>query len=174
MGKACGSDGLSSEHLVKAHPLLVIHLCALFRGMILHLFVPDAFGFGIIVPLMKNKTSDLNFLNNYRGIRLTPVISKLFEILRLEYFENLLLTDDLQFGFKTSLGCSDAIFTFSDTIEYFRDWGSTVYAAALDISKAFDCVNHYKLFTSLIKAGLPKWVNAILINWYSKRQLSVR
>ena len=37
-GKACGPDGLSCEHLVNAHPLLVIHLCALFRGLICMLF----------------------------------------------------------------------------------------------------------------------------------------
>ena len=67
LGKACGPDGLSTEHLVNAHPLLVIHLCALFRGMICMVFVPDAFGFGIIVPLVKDKTGDVNSLNNYRG-----------------------------------------------------------------------------------------------------------
>ena len=49
--------------------------------MILHGFVPDAFGFGIIVPIMKDKTGDANSLNNYGGITLIPVISKLFEIL---------------------------------------------------------------------------------------------
>ena len=103
LGKACGPDGLSSEHLVNAHPLLVIHLCALFRGMFLHGFVPDAFGFGIIFPLMKDKTGDINFLNNYRGITLIPVISKLLEILLFEYFENILRTDDLQFGCKKRL-----------------------------------------------------------------------
>ena len=75
--------------------------------------MPDAFGFGIIVPKMKDKTGDSNSLNNYRGITLISVISKLFEILLLEYSENVLLTDDLQFGFKKGLGCSDAIFTLS-------------------------------------------------------------
>ena len=53
---------------MNSHPLLVIHLCALFRGMILHAFVTDPFGIGIIVPIMKDKTGDSNSLNNYRGI----------------------------------------------------------------------------------------------------------
>ena len=70
----------------------------------------------------------------------------MFEILLLDYFENVLLTDDLQLGFKKGLGCSVAIFTLSEAIEYFRDRGSTVYAAVLDTSKAFDCVNHYKFY----------------------------
>ena len=42
--KAFGPDELSAEHLVHAHPSLVIHLCVLFRAMIMLGFVPDKFG----------------------------------------------------------------------------------------------------------------------------------
>ena len=34
LDKVCGPDGLSFEHLVNVHPSFVIHLCALFKGMI--------------------------------------------------------------------------------------------------------------------------------------------
>ena len=54
--------------------------------------MPDAFGCGIIVPAMKDKTGDANSLNNYRSRMLILVISKLFEIL-LDDFENVLLID---------------------------------------------------------------------------------
>ena len=43
LGKACGPDGLMAEHLLFAHPLLVIHLCALFRAMITSSCVPDGY-----------------------------------------------------------------------------------------------------------------------------------
>jgi len=43
-----------------------------------------------------------------------------------------------------------------------------VYAPSLDISKAFDKVSHYRLFICLIKAGLPKCITDVLVNWYSK------
>jgi len=33
--------------------------------------------------------------------------------------------------------------------------GSTVYAGSLDISKAFDTVNHHKMFETLLKTGFP-------------------
>jgi len=39
-----------------------------------------------------------------------------------------------------------------------------VYAAALDISKAFDTVNHYKLFLALSKTGINKTILALLVN----------
>ena len=65
LGKAHGPNGLSAEHLLYAHPLLVVLLTALFRGMVCHGFVPDAFGNGIIIPLVKNKMADLSSVDNY-------------------------------------------------------------------------------------------------------------
>jgi len=72
------------------------------------------------------------------------------------------------------MGCSEAIFTLRSTIDYFNANGSTVYVAALDISKAYDKVNHYKLFSSLISAGLPKWFIDLLLCWYEKLVVTVR
>ena len=80
LGKACGPDELSAEHLVHAHPSLVINTCFLFRFMVMHGFVPDKFGAGLIVPLVKDKTGAINNVSNYRGITLIAVISKLFKV----------------------------------------------------------------------------------------------
>ena len=83
-------------------------------------------------------------------------------------------TDELQFGFKKGLGCANAIFVLSETVEYFLTRGSSVFAAALDIKKAFDRVSHHKMFTSLIRAGLPKIVLLLLADWYTKLVIAVR
>ena len=48
------------------------------------------------------------------------------------------------------------------------------YASALDISKAFDKIDHGKLFLSLSNAGLPLLILKILINWYEKLFVCVR
>jgi len=58
-------------------------------------------------------------LNNYRGITLTPVISKLFESILLNKCEEHLITDELQFGFKKATGCAQAVFTSQSVVEYF-------------------------------------------------------
>jgi len=174
LGKACGPDELSAEHLVNAHPMLVMHLCALFRALLSTGCVPDGFSEGIIIPLLKDKTGNINSLDNYRGITLIPVIAKLFELILLDICGACLETDDLQFGFKSDVGCTNAIFTMRSTIDYFRNRGSTVFAASLDISKAFDTVNHYQLFVALSKTGIPKTILALLVDWYSKLSVAVR
>ena len=54
----------------------------------LHGFVPDDFGIGIIIPLVKDKAGDLNSLDNYRGITLTPIISKVLESVILKMYSD--------------------------------------------------------------------------------------
>jgi hypothetical protein len=139
-----------------------------------HGFVPDNFGAGIIVPLIKDKAGDVNSLDNYRAITLTPIIAKVFESFILDVCEVNLATDDLQFGFKRGSGCNDAIFALKMIINYFTTNKSTIFAAALDIRKAFDRVQHRKLIDSLYKAGIPDYVIAILANWYAKLTAVVR
>ena len=92
----------------------------------------------------------------------------------MQICEQHLATDDLQFGFKNNVGCTDAIFTLKATIGHFVGNRSSLYCAALDISKAFDRVNHYKLFTTLISVGVPIAIVNIICNWYSKLTVQVR
>ena len=42
--------------------------------------VPTYYGRSAVIPLVKNTGDDLTFSENYRGITLKPVISKLFEM----------------------------------------------------------------------------------------------
>ena len=174
LGKASGPDGLCTESLLNAHPKLATLLCALFRSILIHNYVPIEFGQGIIVPLIKDKTGDHSSLSNYRAITLIPVMSKLFEHIILDVCDEYLTSDDRQFGFKKHLGCGNAIFAVRSTMDYFNDRGSTVYTAALDVGKAYDCVQHYKLFTALLRVGMPRNIVRLLADWYSKLYVVVR
>jgi len=51
---------------------------------------------------------------------------------------------------------------------------SAVYAAALDVSKAYDCVQNFKLFTALLHAGISRNVVYLLADWSSKLFIVVR
>ena len=174
INKAASFDGIMSEHILYCHPAIIVHLKILFSLMLTHAYVPDAFGLGIVIPIVKDRHGDLSNVDNYRPITISPVVSKIFESLLLDRYTNVLCTDSLQFGFKKGIGCSDAIFALRQCVNYFNEGNSNVYIASLDASKAFDRVNHYKLFTTLIKKGLPKFVVDTIIIWYSKLSVSVR
>ena len=98
LGKACGPDELSVEHILYAHPSIVLALCVLFCMIFVHRYIPAAFGVGTIVPLVKDKSKNLNDIDNYRPITLIPAISKMFEHVLLSLCEEQLVSDDLQFG----------------------------------------------------------------------------
>ena len=117
--------------------------------------VPNDFHIGIIIPVVKDAMADVSASNNYRGITLSSTISKLFELCIMEKFGHLFDSSDLQFGFKKSLGCSNAIFAVQSVTNYFSKHGSTVNVCALDMSKAFDKVNHFGLYIKLIKCNIP-------------------
>ena len=86
----------------------------------------------------------------------------------LNKFEHILISSDLQFGFKRKFSCTHAIFLLKQVTEYFITHGSNVYMAALDAKKAFDRVNHVKLFNILLNKGLPGRFIKVLIDWYGK------
>jgi len=151
-----------------------MHLYKLFNAILSCGYVPNCFGKGIIIPLVKDKSADITDINNYRDITLSSVISKVFEMCLVELFSDYLQTSDLQFGFKKQLGCSNAIYALSSVIEFFTKNGSTINACFLDLSKAFDKVNHYGLYLKLMKRGIPQMLLNVIINWYGKCSAMVR
>ena len=81
-GKAAGFDGLSAEHLMYCHLLLPCTLATLFNLFLCHGHVPTQFGISYTVPLLKGSSSSYskNLTTGYfRGISISPVLSKVFE-----------------------------------------------------------------------------------------------
>ena len=79
-----------------------------------------------------------------------------------------------QFGFKAKHSTDMCILAFKEAILKYRDLSSNVYTCFLDASKAFDRVNHFKLFTTLSKRNVPMYIIRILIFWYTSQTMYVR
>ena len=119
--------------------------------LIKYSYVPEAFGVGMIIPLLKGDDCDVpTVCENYRAITISPCVSKIFELCLSSVFHRWLGSDELQLGFKKGMGCRearDAIFTLRGIVNYINNNGSTAVLCALDISKAFDKMNHYALYS---------------------------
>jgi hypothetical protein len=72
------------------------------------------------------------------------------------------------------VGCSDALYTVKTVVDYFVCIGNTITITALDISKAFDRISHYALYTKLMNRRVPTCFINILICWYAKCHVFVR
>ena len=87
--------------------------------MLKHGYVPDQFGRGIVIPLVKDKNGNVTNSENYREITVSPVVSKIFESCLLLKFEPFLYSSELQLGFEKGVGCGPALFMFQQVVKYF-------------------------------------------------------
>ena len=99
----------------------------MFNIMLRYSFVPDAFGVGVTILLLKSDSSVSSARSDaYRGITIMPIISKLFELIMLQILNPFLTNCSSQFGFKKGFGCSHAVYTVRKTVDYFTSLESTV------------------------------------------------
>jgi len=167
-GKAAGLDCLTVEHILHSHPAIFTVLSKIFNLLIAHGFVPDEFGRSYTVPLPKgNAASKAMSVDDFRGISISPVISKIFESCILDRYSEFLVTSDNQFGFKKGLGCSHAIYSVKCVVDHYVRSGSTVNICALDLKKAFDKANRHGIYIELMNRMIPVNLLCVLEHWYS-------
>jgi len=174
-GKAAGLDGLSAEHLKYSHPIVITILCKLFNLFVHTGYLPSSFGTSYTVPVPK-QDGRLHALsvNDFRGISISPVISKIFEHAVLVRFADYFTTSDHQFGFKKNLSCSHAIYCVRNVVDRYVNNGSTVNICTVDLSKAFDRMNHFVLFVKLMDRRLPLQLLNLFVLWFSISETCVR
>jgi exonuclease III len=168
-GKAADRDGLTVEHIMYAHPIVISLIGKLFNLMLKSGFAPDGFGKGLsfLIPKTSRHPSFVKS-DDFRVITICPIISKIFEHCVLLEIEDFLTTSSRQFGFKKFTGCNHANFLLKETVDYFTSNDSNVCLGTLDLSKAFDKVNHAGLFLKLLDKKVSLDIVHVLINWYSK------
>ena len=175
MNKSAGPDGIESEHLRFGGYELSIHTSVAFTAFLRHTFVPRQFLGSYIVPISKDKQGNVSNPNNYRGIAISSVMSKVLEHVILEKFGNCFSSSTHQFGFKRNHSCSDCSFVLREAVNYYLQNGNKVlYTCALDLSKAFDRVKYYRLFCKLLKRGVPVAVVKLLSSWYSSQRMQIK
>ena len=146
----------------------------LFSAFITHGYLPGMFMKTAIVPIIKIKTGDTSDKNNYRPIALVTAASKIFKLCLSVILENYLFTHDQQFGFKNKHSTDFCIYTVKSVSKYYTQHHSPVYTCFLDASKAFDKINHFKLFRKLLDRKTPIVIVRISLFWYSKQTVCVK
>ena len=77
-------------------------------------------------------------------------------------------------GFRKGRGTRDQIANIRWTIKKAREFQKNIYFCFIDYAKAFDCVDHHKLWKNLQEMGIPDHLTCFLRNLYAGKEATVR
>ena len=81
---------------------------------------------------------------------------------------------DVQAGFRKSGGTRDQIANICWIIEKAKEFQKNIYFCFIDYAKAFDCVDHNKLWKILKEMGIPDHPTCLLRNMSAGQEVTVR
>ena len=81
---------------------------------------------------------------------------------------------DVQAGFRKGRGTRDQIANIRWIMEKAREFQKNIYFCFTDYAKAFDCVDHNKLWKILKEMGIPDHLTCLLRNLYAGQEATVR
>ena len=81
---------------------------------------------------------------------------------------------DVQAGFRKGKGTRDQIGNIHWIMEKAREFQENIYFCVSDYAKAFDCVDHNKLWKILKEMGIPDHLTCLLRNLYADQEATVR
>ena len=135
---------------------------------------PQGWKRSVFIPIPKN--SNAKECSNYHTIMLISQASKvMLKILqtRLQQHMNQELPH-VQAGFQRGRGTRDQIANIHWIIEKAREFQKSIYFCFIDYTKAFDCVDHDKLWKILKEMGIPDHLTCLLINLNAGQEVTVR
>ena len=81
---------------------------------------------------------------------------------------------DVQSGFRKGRGTRDQIANIHWVIGKAREFQKTIYFCFIDYGKAFECVDHHKLWKILKEMGIPDHLTCLLRNLYAGQEATLR
>ena len=174
--KATGSDDIPPK-IVKlvipyiAQPLSEIFNVSLFTGIF-----PDNMKLAKVTPIFKS--DDRAMPNNYRPISVLPVFSKILEKIMHKRLSTYLTKFDLlthnQYGFRENHSTYMALINLIDRISEEIENNHVTLGIFIDLSKAFDTINHKILIDKLNAYGIRGTANDWFKSYISNRQQFVQ
>ena len=167
---SAGWDEIDSKILKQTYGIYLHILVHLINLSLKEGIFPNQLKLARVVTIFKSE--DKMLLNNYRPVSVLPLLSKLYERVMynrlIDFINKHKLLYKFQFGFREQHGTEIALIILIDKIMQAFNEGEIVLGVFLDLSKAFDTVNHdillHKLYHYGIRGIAYEWLKSYLSN----------
>lgn len=140
---------------------------SIINGSLTFGIVPNHFKHAVVLPLLKKTGLDPNVLSNFRPISKLPFLSKILEKIvygqLLAHLNENNLLEVFQYGFKPMHSTESALLRVFNDILLTCDSGDCVALVLLDLTAAFDTVDHDILISRLENCA---GVKGVALNWF--------
>ena len=154
--KPPGFDDISNNVVLNIYAEIKDILFHIFNNSINTGIFPDNLKIAKVIPIFKS--GDESLLTNYRPISVLPAFSKVLERIMYNRIYNYLTEHkfiyDKQFGFQKNTATEHAILQLAENISSSFDNGEFTIGIFIDLSKAFDTVDHNLLLQKLKYYGI--------------------
>ena len=166
-------DRIHSNHFKYATDSVISHLTAFLNSCIIHSYFPQNMLKGVINPILKNRYGKNDDSNNYRELMVSSNFSKNLEYCLLPRIKNCISLSCHQFGYRKATSTLMATALLKETLNVYLEQDSAVYCSFLDLSKAFERVDHNILLQKLITARVPDYIVNTLRSIFMNGTVSV-
>ena len=169
---SCGFDGISTNLLKIIEPAITKPLTILTNQVLCTGMFPDKLKIAKVIPI--HKKCDATIFNNYRPISLLPAISKVLEKIIYDqlscYLNDSKLLFNNQYGFRSMHSTEYAALELIDRIITQMDKDELPINIYLDLSKAFDTIDHSILINKLEYYGIKGSHIRLIHSYLSNRK----
>ena len=169
--KSCGLDPLPTWLLKKNSQLFVPIVTSIVKTSLSTGLFPSSLKEGVITPILKKPTLNCNVMKNYRPVSNTAFISKIIEKAALKQVTQHIMNNDLnqrfQSAYKQNNSTETALLRVKSDIMQAIDNRKAVFLVLLDLSAAFDTIDHSILLNRLsnvfgITSSVKSWFRSYL------------
>jgi hypothetical protein len=153
----CGLDPMPSCLFAK-HLQLMLPLLTMMVNLSLHIGMPSCYKMAHVKPLLKKRGLEKNVLDNYRPVSNVSFFSKVVERVVARRLNDHLVAngflDDRQHAYRASHSCETALLTVTNAGFHAMNESRLLILVLLDLSAAFDLVDHVLLIEKLNQLGV--------------------
>ena len=172
-GKAAGPSGIVAEMLKPVGEGGAEEVRDLVENIISDGCIPTDWQESFIVNLYKGKGDALN-RGNYRGLKLIEQVMKVLERVVEGLIRQRVEIDEMQCGFMSGRGATDAIFIVRQLQEKHLAANKPVYMAFIDLEKAFNRVPRDVIWWAMRKLGIDECLVRLVQSMYKDVRSRVR